>query len=237
MRPPPQEDELLPGPDAAVLAIKGVFRPEAAQGLEETYELHLGDEVIQVRVKDDAVEAKQGPIEHPDATIHTTDMKSYVALLRHQTSPEEALSKGLVRIEGDAGALGRFLDLFRLPRIPVEVDVRSRFFSFREALISGNFREGPLPEARLPRITQLVEKRIPPSGLPGMSSAAAQGWTFLVCTTEGMRCHDGHKGTQLRTTPRDLSLEELVSCMRTSEDTSSRDLLMKRSMSSPSRTD
>jgi alkyl sulfatase BDS1-like metallo-beta-lactamase superfamily hydrolase len=116
---------LLPGPDAAVLAIKGVFRPEAAQGLEETYELHLGDEVIQVRVKDDAVEAKQGPIEHPDATIHTTDMKSYVALLRHQTSPEEALSKGLVRIEGDAGALGRFLDLFRLPRIPVEVDVRS----------------------------------------------------------------------------------------------------------------
>ena len=82
-------------------------------------------EVIQVRVKDDAVEAQQGPIEHPDATIHTTDMKSYLALLTHQMSPEEALSKGLVRIEGDAGALGRFLDLFGLPRNPVEVDVHS----------------------------------------------------------------------------------------------------------------
>jgi hypothetical protein len=61
----------------------------------------------------------------PDAIIHTTDMKSYLALLRHQTSPEEALSKGLVRIEGDAGALGRFLDLFMLPGNLVEVDVRS----------------------------------------------------------------------------------------------------------------
>ena len=125
VRPPPQEDELLPGPGAAVLAIKSVFRPEAALGLEESYELHIGDEVIQVRVKDDAVEAQQGPIEHPDATIHTTDMKSYLALLRQQTPPEEALSKGLVRIEGNAGALGRFLALFGLPRNPGEVNVRS----------------------------------------------------------------------------------------------------------------
>jgi ubiquinone biosynthesis protein UbiJ len=116
---------LVPGPGAAILAIKGVFRPEAARGLEETYELHIGAEVIQVRVKDDAVEARQGPIGQPDATIDTTDMKSYLALLRHQTPPEEALSKGLVRIEGDAGALGRFLDLFGLPPNPVEVNVRS----------------------------------------------------------------------------------------------------------------
>jgi DNA-binding HxlR family transcriptional regulator len=123
--PPLEEDELLPGPGSTVLEIKSIFRPEAARGLEETYELHIGAEVIQVRVKDDAVEAQQGPIEHPDATIHTTDMKSYLALLTHQMSPEEALSKGLVRIEGDAGALGRFLDLFGLPRNPVEVDVHS----------------------------------------------------------------------------------------------------------------
>jgi hypothetical protein len=68
---------------------------------------------------------EEAAIVRPDAIIHTTDMKSYLALLRHQTSPEEALSKGLVRREGDAGALGRFLDLFRLPGNLVEVDVRS----------------------------------------------------------------------------------------------------------------
>ena len=120
-----EEDELLPGPGSTVLRSRASFVRKLLEGSKKPTACTQSAEVIQVRVKDDAVEAQQGPIEHPDATIHTTDMKSYLALLTHQMSPEEALSKGLVRIEGDAGALGRFLDLFGLPRNPVEVDVHS----------------------------------------------------------------------------------------------------------------
>ncbi|RPI24625.1 MAG: hypothetical protein EHM70_21070, partial [Chloroflexota bacterium] len=50
----------------------------------------------------------------PDVVFYT-DMPSYLGLLTGQMKPDEAISKGLVRIDGDPGALSRFLKISGVP--------------------------------------------------------------------------------------------------------------------------
>ncbi|MCE7986476.1 MAG: transcriptional regulator [Caldilinea sp. CFX5] len=83
------------------------FHPELAQGVHEVYEFHAGDEVIQVKIADGAIQVKQGQPWSTVATFHT-DVLSYLGLIRGQLSPEEALVSGAVRVEGDPAALQRF---------------------------------------------------------------------------------------------------------------------------------
>jgi hypothetical protein len=47
---------------AITLAIKAFFHPEEAQGADETFELHLGEEILQVQVKDGALLVKQASL-------------------------------------------------------------------------------------------------------------------------------------------------------------------------------
>ncbi len=96
------------------LTLKTFFRSEEAQGVNETYELHVDNEVLQVQIMDGELQVKQGEALRPDALFHT-DMPSYLGLLTGQLKPDDALSSGLIRIEGDPGALSRFLKLCALP--------------------------------------------------------------------------------------------------------------------------
>ena len=104
----------LPSVGSMVLAIKAFFRPEQAQGVNETYELHLGNEVLQVQIKEGELHVQQGQALKADV-VFQTDMGTYVGLFSGQIKPEEAIAGGLIRIEGDAGALSRFLNLCGLP--------------------------------------------------------------------------------------------------------------------------
>jgi DNA-binding HxlR family transcriptional regulator len=96
------------------LTLKTFFRPERAQGIEETYELQVGHEVLQVQLKGGQVQVQQGQAFQADVIFYT-DIGSYLGLLTGRLEPEEALERGLLRIEGDPAALDRFLDIFRLP--------------------------------------------------------------------------------------------------------------------------
>src|SRR5687768_908976 len=96
------------------LTLKTFFRPEQTRGINETYELHVDNEVLQVHIKDGELKVKQGAPQQADAVFHT-DMTSYLGLLSGQITPDTAISSGLIRIEGDPSALGRFLDCCRLP--------------------------------------------------------------------------------------------------------------------------
>src|SRR5262249_31649301 len=49
---PTLEGVALPSLGAATLAIKAFFHPEQANGVHETYELHLGDEILQVEIQE-----------------------------------------------------------------------------------------------------------------------------------------------------------------------------------------
>jgi DNA-binding HxlR family transcriptional regulator len=107
-------DDALLNVGSYALTLKTFFRPEEAQGLDETYELHVDDEVLQVRIKAGELHVRQG--EAPDAdSIISADVASYLGLLTGRIQPDEAVSGGRVQIEGDPDALSRFLNLCRVP--------------------------------------------------------------------------------------------------------------------------
>jgi DNA-binding HxlR family transcriptional regulator len=108
------EGVALPSAGAMSLAMKAFFQPEQARDVHETYELHLGHEVLQVQSQGDELRVQQGQARQADVVFHT-DMPSYLGLFTGQIEPDEAIARGLVRIEGDPAALSRFLNLCRLP--------------------------------------------------------------------------------------------------------------------------
>ncbi len=108
------EGNALPSVGTCALGIRAFFRPERARGVDETYELRLGHEVLQVRVREGELCVQQGEGLRADAVFHT-DVPSYLGLFSGQITPDEAVAGGLIRIEGDPGALRRFLELCGLP--------------------------------------------------------------------------------------------------------------------------
>jgi DNA-binding HxlR family transcriptional regulator len=96
------------------LTLKTFFRPEQAQGINETYQLHVEGEVLQVRVSDGQIRVQQGEMLPADVVFYT-DMRSYLELLAGQLQPDDAIGSGIIRIEGDPGALQRFLSICGLP--------------------------------------------------------------------------------------------------------------------------
>ncbi|MFN8457958.1 MAG: winged helix-turn-helix transcriptional regulator, partial [Anaerolineae bacterium] len=111
--PSPEGATLLPVGSYA-LTLKTFFRPELVQGFDETYELRVDDEVLQVQIKAGQIRVQQGQTFQPDV-VFQTDIASYLGLLQRQIQPDEAISRGLVRIEGDLSALTRFLAFCGLP--------------------------------------------------------------------------------------------------------------------------
>jgi DNA-binding HxlR family transcriptional regulator len=109
---PPGDPKL--GVDSAVLALKTLFDPAAADGLSATYELRLGEHRFRLRVADGRFEAARGSAEEPDAVIET-DAGTLSAVLWHGRRPAEAQRAGDMRIEGSRPAVTRFLGLFPLP--------------------------------------------------------------------------------------------------------------------------
>jgi len=108
--PPSAEGATLLNVGSYALTLRTFFRPEQAQGVNETYELRIDHEVLQVQIKEGEIHVHQGETRTADA-IFQTDMPTYLGLLQRRIQPDEAVSKGLIRIEGDPGALSRFLNV------------------------------------------------------------------------------------------------------------------------------
>jgi len=108
---PPSIDGLaLPSLGAATLAIKAFFQPKQAQDIHETYELHLGDEILQVQVANGSLTLQQGLMLPADVVVYT-NMEAFMGLFAGQLTPQQAIAAGLVRVEGEAQALTRLLSL------------------------------------------------------------------------------------------------------------------------------
>lgn len=112
--PPSLERVALPSLGAISLAIKAFYHPEQAQGINETYELHLGDEVLQIHVEEGELQIQQGQSLKSDAVFYT-NMACFVRLFAGQIKPEEAISMGFIRIDGDPHTLNRFLKISGVP--------------------------------------------------------------------------------------------------------------------------
>jgi DNA-binding HxlR family transcriptional regulator len=110
---PPDADVF--GPDSAMLALKTLFAPSRADGLDARYELRLGEHTFAARVSGGALQlARSDAVERPAAVLTTTP-GALAAVLWHGRPLAAAEAAGEATIEGDRTALGRFLDLFPLP--------------------------------------------------------------------------------------------------------------------------
>jgi DNA-binding HxlR family transcriptional regulator len=112
--PPSAEGAALLNAGSYALTLKTFFRPDRAAGLDETYELRVDNEVLQVRISEGKIEVRQGE-SGPADVIFQTDLPTYLGLLQRKIQPDEALCRDLIRVDGDPTALSRFLDLCGLP--------------------------------------------------------------------------------------------------------------------------
>jgi DNA-binding HxlR family transcriptional regulator len=113
---PPRPEDIVTT-DSLILALRATFQPEAARELQAGYELRLGGVVIHARVDHGAVEAGEGPLPEADLIIET--QAAFRPMLAGELSPAEAIEGGGVRLTGDPALLTRFVEVFRIPPVPV----------------------------------------------------------------------------------------------------------------------
>ncbi|MET8355039.1 SCP2 sterol-binding domain-containing protein [Micromonospora sp. NPDC005206] len=101
----PADDRL---PDSALLlGFEATFHPDAAVGLDETYDIEVDGERVAVRVHDGTVDVTPGPAgEHATVRV-VTDREGFMELARGRAGDR-------LRIEGDAAALVRLQRIFSL---------------------------------------------------------------------------------------------------------------------------
>jgi DNA-binding HxlR family transcriptional regulator/putative sterol carrier protein len=97
--------------DSFVLALRTLFDPSAAEGVDVTVELRLGEDGFRSRVADGRLEVVRGSAERPDAVVESNPA-TLAAVLWHDRPLAEALRTGDVEIEGSTPALKRFLRAF-----------------------------------------------------------------------------------------------------------------------------
>jgi DNA-binding HxlR family transcriptional regulator len=105
------------GIDAAVVALQTTFDPAAAAGLDETYELVLGDQAFTLTVSAGRLDVGRERRGVPAARI-ATDTATLAAVVWHGHPLARALNEGTLSVEGDEAAAGRLVTLFAAP-VPV----------------------------------------------------------------------------------------------------------------------
>jgi DNA-binding HxlR family transcriptional regulator len=109
---PPEHQEI--GTDSSVLALRSLFDPGAAAGLEASYELRLGDERFRVEIAGGELALERGEVEGPAVAVET-DAPTLAGLLTGRLPLEEALVSGAVVIDGSKKEARSFLALFPMP--------------------------------------------------------------------------------------------------------------------------
>ena len=113
-RSPSRPRDAAIGVDSIVLALRTMFDPRVAKGIESSYELRLGEERFHAEVANGRFEIVRGGADRPDATIET-DPGTLAALVFEGRQLAEALRSRDLKIEGDKSAVGRFFGLFSMP--------------------------------------------------------------------------------------------------------------------------
>jgi hypothetical protein len=108
--PVPPGDPPL-GVDSAVIALKTMFSPAAANGLDASYELRFGEHRFRMRVSGSELLVSRGAAERPDAVIDTNPA-TLAELVWHGRRLAQAIRAGEVKIEGSRSAVEAFLRLF-----------------------------------------------------------------------------------------------------------------------------
>ena len=107
-----------PGPDdivtvdSLIIAMRTTFRAEAAENLDATFELRLGDIVLHIVVAYGSLQVAEGPLPNADLVIETGP--AIKALMSGEVTPEEAIASGAVHLKGDRKLLTKFAEVFHI---------------------------------------------------------------------------------------------------------------------------
>lgn len=112
-RPRPEE---IVTTDSLLVALRSSFRPEAARGLQASYQLRLGEVVVHARVDHGTLRVAPGSPEAADLTIETGP--AIRSLMAGELSPAQAIADGSVHLTGDPDLLTRFVEVFHIPPAP-----------------------------------------------------------------------------------------------------------------------
>jgi DNA-binding HxlR family transcriptional regulator len=102
------------GVDSLILSLRTMFDARAAEGIEASYELRLGEDRFRAEVAEGRFEVVRGEADRPEAIVET-DSGTLGALIYEGRPLAEALRSGELKIEGDEEAVEHFLTLFPLP--------------------------------------------------------------------------------------------------------------------------
>jgi DNA-binding HxlR family transcriptional regulator len=105
--------------DSVRMAFRAMFRPEAAAGVTVSFQLNLGDVVVNVRVDDGKIETGEGPLPGVDLVLDEPDT-ALMPLLTGDLLAAEAVETGAVKIIGDPAHLATFTQLFQIPPMPAD---------------------------------------------------------------------------------------------------------------------
>src|SRR5713226_6859853 len=111
----PRPGEIMTA-DSMVMALRATFVPEAAHGLQVSFELCLGEIVIHARIDGPTITVADGPLADADLIIEAGP--AVKDLMAGAVTPAEAIANGGVRLTGNQALLGRFVELFHIPTRP-----------------------------------------------------------------------------------------------------------------------
>jgi DNA-binding HxlR family transcriptional regulator/putative sterol carrier protein len=120
--PEPEPAELAGAerpPGWGPLAMRATFHADSAQGVSETYEMRIDDEIFHMIIDNGALTTAEGAAQDPDL-VFTTDLKTFLAIGAGQIGPIEAVAGGRAVISGDAAAAMRCLEIFGFNRPKVK---------------------------------------------------------------------------------------------------------------------
>jgi DNA-binding HxlR family transcriptional regulator len=118
----PRRDEIVTA-DSMVMALRTVFRPEAARRLRVTYVIEAGDITVYAKISNGQLDVGKGSMPNADLIIEAGPV--LMALLSGEMSPGEAMESGGVRLRtldgslaADPGLLAWFVEVFHIPPAP-----------------------------------------------------------------------------------------------------------------------
>jgi DNA-binding HxlR family transcriptional regulator len=114
-----------PGPDdvftldSAILSLYTTFRPDMAESVQTSYEIHYDDRmVVHVLVEDGAVKVAEGRFAGADLVIRAGHGPAILDLMSGQVTAAEAIRSGRLTVEGQTADLELFARLFHVPAAP-----------------------------------------------------------------------------------------------------------------------
>ncbi|MDP9869141.1 MULTISPECIES: winged helix-turn-helix transcriptional regulator [Streptosporangium] len=99
--------------ESVAMAFRTTYQPEAARDTTVGYEVRMGEFTLRLQITVGALTVGIGPHPAPDLIIERLNDQGIHALMTGAKTPDQALTDGSVRVEGDPALLHRFVQAFR----------------------------------------------------------------------------------------------------------------------------